>query len=301
MTEIVSDHSHHHSEWHHYNYDVVHFILSFLYLILALFCLYSFLKKLRQQNNSNQQIFYPLLFVGVLIRAVFMFLQPFVMEDELQLPNQANFILNSLPSFLFFTIYLIVLFIWVEIYLITYGATTTTIRRLPIIFNSLVVTMFAALAVLYILDFTLYPLKYDSISAEITKPEIIIALYDCCCFITASGFFFFFGIRLVFKFRKQQKTLTEEKRHIIVKRITGLTILIVLCFLIRASITLYSIFIMNFISGQWWWFDGAYFFTLEIVPLWIMLYLLTMDKNRRIKSHDYSGGSSEHSSLINSS
>jgi hypothetical protein len=43
---------------------------------------------------------------------VFFLLQPLVMEREIHIPNKANMFMNSLPSWFFFTDYLIVLFLW---------------------------------------------------------------------------------------------------------------------------------------------------------------------------------------------
>eukprot|EP01132_Coremiostelium_polycephalum_P008604 gene8604-10592_t len=55
---------------------------------------------------------------------------------------------------------------------------------------------------------------------------------------------------------------------------------------------------MNAISGTWWWFDGFYYLSLEIVPLCIMLYLLRM--NRKRFRHSSNNTSGEEAALINS-
>ncbi|EGC37963.1 hypothetical protein DICPUDRAFT_76443 [Dictyostelium purpureum] len=284
-------------KWKYYDYDITHLVVSFLYFILSIFCTYSFIKRPKKQQNTQQLIFYPLLFLGVIIRAVFMFLQPFVREGEIVIPNQANILLNTLPSFTFFSTYLIVLFIWVEIYLISYGSSMRSIKALPIIFNVLTVVMYTALIILYVLDFTLYPIQHNPVSEFSTLPEMIIGYYDVGCFISASVLFFFFGLSLVIKFRHSQKNFAEDKRKTILRRITLLTGLICFCFLLRAAITLFALVDLNLISSYWWWFDGAYYCGLEIVPLWIMLYLLQMDRNKtRVAS---SAEYNEKTSLIN--
>ncbi|KAN0041308.1 hypothetical protein ACTFIV_003846 [Dictyostelium citrinum] len=278
------------------NYDVIHLVLSFLYFLLSIFCVFSFIKRPKKQQNTQQFVFYPLLFLGVIVRAVFMFLQPFVREGSIVIPNQANVLLNTLPSFTFFSTYLIVLFIWVEIYMISYGTMMRSIKNLPTIFNISTCIMYIALIILYILDFTLYRLDYNTVSTFTTLPEIIIGYYDVGCFILASFLFLFFGISLVVKFRHQQKNFAEDKRKVILKRITFLTGLICCCFLLRAAITCFALVDLHLISGYWWWFDGAYFTVLEIVPLWIMLYLLQMDRNKTRIPSEYN----ERTSLINS-
>jgi len=285
--------------WEYENYDIIHFIVSFLYLMLSFFCVYSFIKRPNKTRQVlSQLIFYPLLFIGVTVRAVFMFLQPFIREQEfIQIPNQINILLNSLPSFNFFTIYLVVLFIWIEIYFLFRGS-VVSIRRLPTIFNTITILMYLCLITLYIIDFTMYPLQSNPISAFINLPELIIGYYDASCFIVASLLFVFFGVSLIFRFRSpHQKNFTEEKRKIILKRIAGLTILTVACFICRATITLFALIKMNSISGEFWWFDGVYYILFEIIPLWIMIYLLRMDKNKIRGTQDLTN---ERTALINS-
>ncbi|KAN0047636.1 hypothetical protein ACTA71_002020 [Dictyostelium dimigraforme] len=280
-----------------FRYDITHFILSFLYFLLTIFCVISFIKRPKKHANTQQFVFYPLLILGVIVRSVFMFLQPFVMEKAMNLPNQANILLNSLPSFTFFSTYLIVLFIWVEIYIISYGHSIRSIRNLPTVFNICTCIMYIVLIVLYILDFTLYRPDYsDAVSAFRTLPEVIIGYYDVSCFILASLLFLFFGISLVVKFRRQQKNFAEDKRKVILKRITILTGLICFCFILRAAITLFSLVHLHLIS-MYWWFDGAYFSMLEVIPLSIMLYLLQVDRN---KTKIPPSENNERTSLINS-
>ncbi len=70
----------------------------------------QFLTLMLNAILSNQDS--PPLFVVFTVRMVFFLLQPFIMEGEISIPNQYNFIINTTPSFFFFTDYLIVLFLW---------------------------------------------------------------------------------------------------------------------------------------------------------------------------------------------
>jgi len=91
-------------DWLDPKYDIVHYLLSGLYIFLLFLC-FGVVVRLISQNHWNlrwQKLFHPLLMAGCLIRATFFGLQPFIMEDEVRIDNKLNLILNTLPSFLFF-------------------------------------------------------------------------------------------------------------------------------------------------------------------------------------------------------
>eukprot|EP01133_Synstelium_polycarpum_P017453 gene17453-20826_t len=226
--------------WEHVGYDVVHILMSVAYLVTAVFGAIAWHNRPLTNVSPIQRFFYPLLLFGCLVRAVFMMMQPWVRENSLNLPNQANIILNSLPSFLFFSAYLIVLFVWVEIYLVASGGSHQMIERLPLIFRLIALLMYSSLLTLYILDFSLYPLEYNHLSIFSTTAEQIIGYYDAGCYIATSLAFLFFGICLVIKFRQPQKNFTEEKRLIILRRVMSLSALVVICFAARAFLTIYA-------------------------------------------------------------
>ncbi|EGG21873.1 hypothetical protein DFA_01759 [Cavenderia fasciculata] len=273
--------------WRHEDYDIVHFILAGLYIVLGILCLSIYFKRPKQNTSTIQKIFYPSLLCAVTVRAFFMAMQPIVREGLLpSFPNQVNVILNIAPSFVLFSAYLIVLFIWVEMYLIASGG-STIIHKLPYIFYVLSFFMYSAVIALFIADFVLYPPQFNAISSYSNPIEKAIGIYDGCCFILTSLAFLFFGFSIIFKFRSQQKNFTEERRMIILKRVSALTALIVVCFAARACITIFAAVKMNLISGTWWWFDGAYYCGLEIVPISIMLYLLKMGHSNNSNGHHH--------------
>lgn len=86
---------------------------------LIFFFLEKNIKKPENENNNtgNRIIdevtsFLPPLFSGPAVRMAFFLVQPFVMEKQIHIPNKVNMLMNSMPSWLFFTDYLIVLFLW---------------------------------------------------------------------------------------------------------------------------------------------------------------------------------------------
>ncbi|EFA86689.1 hypothetical protein PPL_00491 [Heterostelium album PN500] len=265
--------------WHYLNYDITHIFLTFTYMVLGAITVYAWYYRPTSNVSPIQKLFYPILLLGVLVRAVFMLMQPWIRESDLQIPNQANIVMNTLPSFLFFSNYLIVLFIWTEMYLIFNGGSMILVHRLPVIFNLIATLMYVTIIVLYALDFALYPLQYRTVSQFSETVEYIIGYYDGICFIVLALAFAGLGLCLVIKFRRPHQNFTEDKRKIILKRVSLVSLLVVVCFIIRAFITLFAVNRFNLISGNWWWFDGIYFFGFEVVPIAIMLYLLRMNNS----------------------
>ncbi|KAL6070856.1 Soluble NSF attachment protein alpha isoform [Balamuthia mandrillaris] len=89
-------------------------VLSVLFLILAFVSLFILLRNIRSPWGW-QKIFHVMLFLGSFIRGLFFALQPFIREGKMTCPNQVNIMLNSLPSFFFFSTYILLLFFWVEL------------------------------------------------------------------------------------------------------------------------------------------------------------------------------------------
>ena len=90
----------------------------------------------------------------------------------MSIDNRVNILLNSLPSFFFFSNYLIILFLWyhklaiivslcrAEIYHNAHDSQHVGIEKLRPVFLTITFTMYAAASILYMLDFLLYPEKH---------------------------------------------------------------------------------------------------------------------------------------------
>ncbi|GAM26950.1 hypothetical protein SAMD00019534_101250 [Acytostelium subglobosum LB1] len=272
--------------WNYVNYDVTHFLLTAMYLVLGALATYAWYHRPTSNVSPIQKIFYPLMLFGVTVRAMFMCMQPFIREDDFQIPNQVNILLNTLPSFIFFSNYLIVLFIWVEMYLIFEGKSMSLVHSLPWFFKVIALIMYGIVLVLYVLDFALYPLTYSPVSVYNDLVEYIIGTFDGALFIVFAMAFLIVCICMIIKFQEHNPNFTEEKRRLVLWRVTTVSILVVVCFLIRGAITLFAVNRFNLISGKWWWFDGVYYFGFEIIPITILLFLLRANNNH--DHHTYS-------------
>jgi len=260
----------HVGSWKNGDYDLVHLYLALVYYIL---CLVSFVLLLRKWNTNRskliwQRMFYPLLCLGSLLRAVFFTLQPFVMEKYMALEkfsNGYNIILNDIPAFLFFTDYLIILFLWVEIY---HSDSAVRMNTTPL-FTVANLIIYITVLVLMSLDLILYPQRYNNDSYSITFPEKCIVWFDALLYSIASIAFVIYGLSIYFSFTAIPNTSPVRREAL--RKIGLFTILICFCFIIRACITTLGSFIN---LSEAFWFDGVYFTFLEVAPLALMIKIL---------------------------
>eukprot|EP01119_Soliformovum_irregulare_P010141 TRINITY_DN2473_c0_g1_i1.p1 TRINITY_DN2473_c0_g1~~TRINITY_DN2473_c0_g1_i1.p1 ORF type:complete len:294 (+),score=67.31 TRINITY_DN2473_c0_g1_i1:48-929(+) len=272
--------------WSNQKYDAVHLFLGFVYLFIFLLSLGIVLKLIFQRKLLSAgwpKFFHPLLMAGCFIRSIFFILQPFIMEDNIKVENKTNVILNSLPSFLFFTNYLIILFIWAEIYHYAHRSTQVGISKLRPIFITVNVVMYIVIFFLYLLSYLMYPKPdYLNVSNANDKAEIALFWFDITIYFFTSVGFLAYGTRIYYKFARVP-VYTKSRRHIL-RKIQVITVLVSLCFLIRIGLILLDVAFNVNVSG-FWWFDGTYYFCLEVIPLGLMLYLLHGHNKSAAKRH----------------
>jgi len=226
-------------------------------------------------NLRWQRYFHPVLMMGCLIRAVFFALQPLIMENQITIGNTINLILNTLPSFLFFSNYLIILFLWAEIYHYAHEEIHVGIAKLRPIFISITVLMYGVIVLLYLLNYFLYPPHYLNVSQTSNYVEMTIEFFGGSIYALTSIGFILYGIRIYFKFSSIPiYTITRKQ---VLRKIQVITVLVSMCFFIRSAIVIVAGF--QDISA-YWWFDGVYYFFLELVPLFLMLTLLHGDNRK---------------------
>jgi len=265
------------SLWIAPRYDFVHYALCGLYIFLLFLC-FGVVIRLITQNRWNlrwQKIFHPLLMTGCLIRATFFGLQPFIMEADLRIDNKLNMILNTLPSFIFFSNYLIILFLWAEIYHYAHEDSHVGIAKLQPIFLLICALMYGIVCTLYVIDFIVYSPDYVSVSINSNPVETTILLFDVFIYALTSLGFILYGVRIYFKF-SSVPIYTNTRRQVL-RKIEVISMLVSLCFIIRCAVVILGV---TTNMSAFWWFDGIYYFLLELLPLVLMLQLLHGDMKR---------------------
>jgi len=207
---------------------------------------------------------------GVIARIVYFVFQPISQEAILDVSDQVTLILNTFPSFLFFTVYFIILFFWMEIF----HFKRTDIRSLCPLFYVVNVIMYGVFALLCIL--------YFIVDLDIAKQTVFI--YDVVIFFLLGIGFFVYGILIYRKlqqdyaraskhYKQQYQAPKKKKAKTIVYKVLLLAILITIEFFLRAGYILWA----SVLDTQYltlWWFDPFYWFVLECVPLLVMLGIL---------------------------
>jgi len=289
-------------EWLDPKYDFVHWTLGALYIammITSLAVLLRFLKRHAWVITLNawwQLIFHPLLMLGCAVRAGFFILAPFLREGSVVMSNKWNMILNASPSFLFFSDYLIILFLWAEIYHNTQDE-GLGISKLRPTFVAINLIMYCVVALLYVLDFVLFPEhQYENVAHTVDTIQKIVMTIDVGTYLMTSLAFLVYGSRIYLKF--SAIPIYSKKRQEILRKIQAITCLVALCFLTRVIIVYLGAFKWN--MSKLWWFDGTYYVCLELLPIALMLHLLHGDHKKaagasggNINSYSYKRQSSD--------
>jgi len=268
-------------------YDITHFIICALYLLLALISCGVLIRLflIKHLHLPWQKAFHPLLIIGSLIRAVYFGLASFEMEGTLKISNHLDIILNTLPSYFFFSDYLILLFLWAEIYHNACrdreSGTPPQISKLKPSFIIINAVMYAVVLIFYLVDYLGYPHDIDQQVSWVDDPiEKVIFIYTGSIYCITSLAFLVYGVRIYLTFSNMR--MNTKARRKILGKIQGISLLVVTCFFVRSVIVLLG---SNINLSTRWWFDLAYFIPLEVIPLILMLAILHGDSMRKQKKH----------------
>eukprot|EP01114_Cavostelium_apophysatum_P001539 TRINITY_DN11338_c0_g1_i1.p1 TRINITY_DN11338_c0_g1~~TRINITY_DN11338_c0_g1_i1.p1 ORF type:complete len:307 (+),score=63.77 TRINITY_DN11338_c0_g1_i1:128-1048(+) len=260
------------SQWKNVRYDVFHFVMVFIYFVLLIIAIVMFKKY-----HYNSRTFKVMLILGTVVRMFFFLMQPFIIEGILRISNAFNVFFNSLPSFFYFSAYIMILFFWMQIYKTNMPHKLKTVDRaiwVPYVTFNLV--MYGIAIILYTLDFLVgggvTARDYSSVPQAQNKYEVGVFCMTASLYIVVSVGFFFYGycaVRHVYYENVEVALQRIEERRALLRRVAVITLICMACFVCRAIITLLALFdkSMNFD----WYLDGIYYCGLEVVPLLMML------------------------------
>ncbi|KAL6070854.1 hypothetical protein QOT17_006607 [Balamuthia mandrillaris] len=238
-----------------------------------------------------------MLFLGSFIRGLFFALQPFIREGKMTCPNQVNIMLNSLPSFFFFSTYILLLFFWVELIYTTIiqkdrGYTSLISPPMPpkkgvqlklfrTLYLFIVAVLFTIAVVLYIVDMTVYSMIHTDVALLQTKVEKSIWLVQVAVGGGTGIGFLISGIvlssRLIQK-GESWRLMSRVKRNLL-KKVSLISAICTIGFTLRAVVELNAV-IMPRTFAVVWWITLLYFVVLEIVPLVLILMTLILTHRR---------------------
>jgi len=271
-------------QWGSTGYDVTHFFLAVLYLLVLVL---AYLWRIRNARHTFWQVTFAVCIVlGTLVRAAFFAVQPFVYEDLLaKLPPKLNLYLNVLPTYPFLSCYVIILFLWAEIY----HSTTDEPADLRNNFIGISGVMYFIVVALVISDLVIpYDVPHQKIPTAVTISELIIFTYTGSLYLIVSIGFGVYGGRFYWRFRRGAPLLQRTRLEIL-PRVKQLTAMVAFCFVSRGILVILSTY--EFWIDDFWWFDFFYYTLLEVIPLILML-LILKNKNGSNRGSMRVGGSS---------
>lgn len=202
-------------------------------------------------------------------RSVFFYIVPFNSSQIFHIPNKAAFVLGTMPPFLFLSCYILILFLWAEIY---HEIDVNSQKKLQLIYFGTQGLLYGLVVILFLVDIFTTPSEYKSQVEIGSPPERAVMVIDASLYIVTALAFLVYGICFWYKFTHVNRALLVKMRHSILPKVKYFTALCSLCFLVRGGLTL-SNAISNWPS-YFWWFDLCYYLLLEIVPICMMLLIL---------------------------
>jgi hypothetical protein len=243
--------------------------------------------------------FFIFVILGSCLRGLWALFDPLMLANTLQLSNRTDLFLNIFPSVLFFSCYLILLFIWVELYHYPVRG-RMRIHHLRVHLWVVLGVMFAIFLVLFLVDLIVFPSKLVSISSPSNVVERILILFVAAIYVITCVAFTVYGfLVLVPLWRTKGGADSAGKRRDMLLRLLALTMLIMIIFLVRAAMVFIGYFSnWSFIS----FFDLLYYVTCEILPIFMMFFILLYrggnNPNTSIQYHRESFSADEKAQLM---
>ncbi|GAM23085.1 hypothetical protein SAMD00019534_062600 [Acytostelium subglobosum LB1] len=282
-------------QWINKPYDISHWVLSTLYLALAIASIVQLIRT-RKRAIYVARIFFLSMVFASLMRAFSFALLPFAMEDQVYLSpveNQILAILKILPSFLYFTVYSISLFfgliISMQVYLPTkMKANTSVIMKAILIGN---VFMYVTVIVLYLVELELQHAHRFVVNPTDSSAGLLLQLYASSIYFGASIIlmsFLFHQYRSYYKeiqfapkyedmeYLKSKKNPYKKQTNKMAKLRLSLIIVFMYCtlsFLIRSVLVALTPF--NPARFNAWYFDLLYYVLLELPQLCFLLEIMS--------------------------
>ena len=213
------------------------------------------------------------------------------------MPNSAAFVMGTLPPFLFLSCYMLILFLWAEIY---HDVAVDQQPRMQYIYFGIQGVLYSLVTILFIVDIFTTKNEYAPQVEIASVPERIVMVLDSSLYILTALAFLIYGLGFYYKFTRVNRALLVKMRHSILPKVKYFTALCSLCFLVRGGMTL-SNAVSNW-PARFWWFDLCYYGLLEILPVTLMLFILRAKTSQeapapepRINENPYDNPDSEES------
>jgi len=201
-----------------------------------------------------------------------------IQENLITVNGSFLYLTSSLPSFLFLTFYSAALVISVGLFQISTTTKPANMKKLSLIVKLANAFLYLILAVLFALDFSVFPDEVISVNAPTSVFQKTIQFIIVGMYLLASVLFFIYVSRLYMNhYHTNFKDANINEDQIQLKKKSSILVFVsCVCFLIRSVLTCLTIF---YPGAQLWWKDLAYYLLLEIIPLSLLLYIYNIIAN----------------------
>lgn len=249
------------------------------YLVLTLVHAQAFHRHLRQPSHGWQSWFYLLIAIGSISRVAYFSVLALVSWDSERIWTPLFFLINTISPIAFFSAYLILLFLLIEVY----HARASHAMHMNVFFLCI-----SALCLTYALLTALNMLRtrhsaYNELQSNNVYEEAIVLMSALIYLVTAITFSLY-GLRLRAQLRRLQATpMRESLEH----RIGAISGVVTVFFLARSAIVLYALFTVR-VNFDWWFLLG-YYLLCELAPLTLMTWILRL-QHSQTEQHAISAG-----------
>jgi len=269
--------------WQHLREDIINLACAVVYFVLCVAASVLYILQFRKQLFASS-VFIVTFFLGVTIRGTFFLIQPLVQEHRYHVSVSVNFLINTCPTFFFFSTYMILLMMWGKIYSLSYDRNSFQIqfnsitnKKLSFVLIVVNTLMYLFMALMYVLDALRIGGSTTATSPKITGNPVSIYQYIVLIFTsfmyvgTTCGFFVYGYLIYKNRFYERVGIVRSVKQNRLLQRIGLLGFICIVCFWIRAFLTILQLIVP---FANIWWINGVYYFCLEIIPLTLMLAVL---------------------------
>eukprot|EP01135_Chromosphaera_perkinsii_P004083 Nk52_evm2s269 gene=Nk52_evmTU2s269 len=261
-------------------------VVALSYCFLFVLAVHSFLEEYEKHQNpiggvkpggwSWQRAFHGLLAFGSMIRILYNGLGALLVWKDILIPFQIVYILNTLPSFVFISTYLILLFFWAEIYHAGRSeCSSTSILRFRPLFIVVNCVMYVMMFILYYFDLSSMPWKYSTpMGDNFMQYEICGIYFGAIVYLSVALSYLVYGGLIYMRLEKiRAESIVRTK---LIKKVKFITLLLSFCFIARSLVTLLSSR-KNYAFIETWWFYLIYWLLTEIACLVLMFHILAED------------------------
>ncbi|KAH3767855.1 hypothetical protein Pelo_264 [Pelomyxa schiedti] len=208
--------------------------------------------------------FHSFVLAGSALRTVFFVMQIMLTENVVNLAASINFMLDTFPSIIFFSAYLVLLLLWFAPY--------PFVKKMFVIFN----------AALYLVAFIIYSwdvMQNDlwagagDIPTKYTVAESVLHWVLSAMYIAVSCSFLIYSYLLFKKYKKGELRMYHGKTAI-----SSIAMVCMAIFLVRSVLMVFDSF-FDFLEQ--WWVQPVYYTLMEVVPLVLMIIAMNTNKFNR--------------------